>query len=226
MATYFAALATGALGVLASVAEADLERQRQRPDRPLSRTAGRHAPRRRARRRNAAGAARELSRRSRLPARGRAALEAHSGTRRANRLPHRPAPSPSTASRSAARSTRDWRGGSLPIWQGCQVLPNGDVFLMNPRSDALARRPLFRPARDDCHHRPRRSSLDLLGTDHAAGPQTNRAAHRRRHASTPPPSRSFPAPQLVVGQPNGGIDSTLYCSHRDCSSVGARHAVG
>lgn len=31
--------------------------------------------------------------------------------------------------------TRDWRGRSLPIWQGCQVLPNGAVFLMNPRSD-------------------------------------------------------------------------------------------
>ena len=30
---------------------------------------------------------------------------------------------------------RDWRGRSLLVWQGCQVLPNGTVFLMNPGSE-------------------------------------------------------------------------------------------
>ena len=29
---------------------------------------------------------------------------------------------------------RDGRGRSLPVWQGCRVIANGDVFLMNPQS--------------------------------------------------------------------------------------------
>ena len=29
---------------------------------------------------------------------------------------------------------RDGRGRSLPVWQGCRVIANGDVFLINPQS--------------------------------------------------------------------------------------------
>jgi conjugative transfer signal peptidase TraF len=29
----------------------------------------------------------------------------------------------------------DWRGRKLPVWQGCQVLTTGSVFLMNVQSD-------------------------------------------------------------------------------------------
>jgi conjugative transfer signal peptidase TraF len=31
--------------------------------------------------------------------------------------------------------TRDWHGKSLPVWEGCQVLPTGAVFLMNRGSE-------------------------------------------------------------------------------------------
>jgi conjugative transfer signal peptidase TraF len=31
--------------------------------------------------------------------------------------------------------SNDWRGRKLPTWQGCQVLPNGSVFLMNVESE-------------------------------------------------------------------------------------------
>lgn len=30
---------------------------------------------------------------------------------------------------------RDARGRALPVWQGCQVIPDGEVFLMNWQSD-------------------------------------------------------------------------------------------
>ena len=29
---------------------------------------------------------------------------------------------------------RDSRGRALPVWEGCRVIANGDVFLMNPQS--------------------------------------------------------------------------------------------
>ena len=29
---------------------------------------------------------------------------------------------------------RDGRGRALPVWQGCRVIAEGEVFLMNPRS--------------------------------------------------------------------------------------------
>jgi type IV secretory pathway protease TraF len=29
---------------------------------------------------------------------------------------------------------RDSRNRALPVWQGCRVIPKGEVFVMNPRS--------------------------------------------------------------------------------------------
>jgi conjugative transfer signal peptidase TraF len=31
---------------------------------------------------------------------------------------------------------RDGRGRSLPVWQGCQIVGNGEVFLMNQQSES------------------------------------------------------------------------------------------
>ena len=70
MTTYVAVLGIGADGAVPSGAQADLERQRQRADRPLCRASRRRVARRRVAGGDAAGAARHVSRRRRYLPKG------------------------------------------------------------------------------------------------------------------------------------------------------------
>ena len=58
---------------------------------------------------------------------------------------------------------RDSSGRSLPVWQGCRVVADGEVFLMNWQSAELSRRPLFRSAADNVDHRTGCARLDGRG---------------------------------------------------------------
>ena len=80
-------------------------------------------------------AARDVPRRARLSAHGRAAPEARPRPSRSDRLPHRAARSPSTAWPMGDALDRDRLGRRLPVWQGCRIVADDEVFLMNWQSE-------------------------------------------------------------------------------------------
>ena len=116
-----------------SPAVADLERQRQRADRALRDPYRRRSASRRSGRRQAAGAARELPRRPRLPAARRAALKHVAALAGQSVCRNGLTVSVDSVTVGEARE-RDSRGRPLPFWQGCRVIAVGEVFLMNARS--------------------------------------------------------------------------------------------
>ena len=128
----------GAAALIAPIAlEIDaalhLECIRERSDRPLSLATGRQPVRHRTRRRSAAGAACDLPRPERLSAGRRADAQAGAGASRADRLQKRARDFVDAIEMGEARE-RDGRGRPLPKWQGCRVVGEGELFVMNWQS--------------------------------------------------------------------------------------------
>ena len=190
-----------AVGAVSSRAQADLERQRQRADRPLRRASCGRAACQRAAGGHAAGAARHVSRRAPLPAEGRAAAEARPCPSRPDRLPvgphdHRRWRRDGRRARPRSSEPSAARLAGLPRRCRRRCLPH------EPAVRGLPRRPVFRPA---SYHR--RSSAGPIhsgptrSTDHAAILLPARRYAATTSAPLLPPSRSHRPPLAAAAMP-------------------------
>src|SRR5579883_671865 len=198
-----------------SRAEAALERQRQRPDRPLCRAARASAACRRTGRSPAARASRAALRRAPLSASRRAAGEAHPGASRSDRLPYRTARHHRWRGYGRCTRTRPPR----PCSAGLAGLPRARARRSLPHEShaaGLTRRPVFRASADDQHRRPRRSDLDTRGE--LTMPQS---FARPAFSVSPPPrdSSSFPAIAAPLARRTGSHRSHQFCHHLSLAIV-------
>ena len=101
---------------------------------------------------------------------------------------------------------RDSRGRPLPAWEGCDVVEDGKLFLMNWQAGGLFRRAILRNDTSDGCHRSRASRVDMgrlivrSVCTLSAIPLFDR---RRHHSSVPTEAVVAAARSGRPGRPNG-----------------------
>ena len=187
LATAISSITLGTSAIRRSAEDPDLERQRQRADRPLRRAVGQRSRCHRSCRRRGAAADRRVHGRSRLPADGRADDEARPGASRTDRLPPRPRHRRlrlNHRTRPRARQCRPQDAGlaRLPPHRRRRTLPH------EFRRSGQRGRPLLRPVparfgprprATRPHRRGRRRPLPVAAPQHADRPRltTSRKDH-------------------------------------------------